>query len=204
MALEGDPELVETEESFVNWVYAELTSSWVNIGLTFAIVYLLYKILFPSTDSTPAAPEATIPPLKKQDMTLQQLRKYDGVSPESEGRICVAVNGKIFDVTRGRRFYGPEGPYSGFAGRDASRGLATFSVEPVSDDYDDLSDLKPSEMEQVKEWELQFSEKYELVGRLLKAGEEPVLPAEEDEEEEEEEDSESIDMLDDAAKITAK
>ena len=23
-------------------------------------------------------------------------------------------------------------PYSGFAGRDASRGLATFSVEPVS------------------------------------------------------------------------
>jgi predicted heme/steroid binding protein len=33
-------------------------------------------------------------------MTLQQLRKYDGVSPESEGRICVAVNGKIFDVTR--------------------------------------------------------------------------------------------------------
>jgi hypothetical protein len=29
-------------------------------------------------------------------------------------------------------------------------------VEPVSDDYDDLSDLKPSEMEQVKEWELQF------------------------------------------------
>ena len=64
------------------------------------------------------------------------------------------------------------GPYSGFAGRDASRGLATFSVEPVSDDYDDLSDLKPSEMEQVQEWELQFSEKYDLVGKLLKPGEE--------------------------------
>ena len=66
----------------------------------------------------------------------------------------------------------PGGPYSGFAGRDASRGLATFSVEPVSDDYDDLSDLKPSEMEQVQEWELQFSEKYDLVGKLLKPGEE--------------------------------
>lgn len=64
------------------------------------------------------------------------------------------------------------GPYSGFAGRDASRGLATFSVDPVSDDYDDLSDLKPSEMEQVQEWELQFSEKYDLVGKLLKPGEE--------------------------------
>ena len=29
----------------------------------------------------------------------------------------------------------------------------SFSVEPVSDDYDDLSDLKPSELEQVnKNW----------------------------------------------------
>ena len=56
------------------------------------------------------------------------------------------------------------GPYCAFAGRDASRGLATFSVEPVSEDYDDLSDLKPHEMDQVKEWELQFSEKYTYVG----------------------------------------
>ena len=37
-------------------------------------------------------------------------------------------------------------------------------MEPVSEDYDDLSDLKPHEMDQVKEWELQFSEKYTLVG----------------------------------------
>lgn len=198
MTLDGDPELSETEESFVNWMYAELTSSWINICLTAAIVYLIYKILFPNNDTKPAVPEVVLPPLKKQDMTLQQLRKYDGLSPDSEGRICVAVNGKIFDVSRGRRFYGPEGPYSGFAGRDASRGLATFSVEPVSDDYDDLSDLKPSEMDQVKEWELQFSEKYDLVGRLLKAGEEPALPVDE-EEEEEDDDNEPIDMLEDAA-----
>jgi len=37
-------------------------------------------------------------------------------------------------------------------------------VEPVSDDYDDLSDLKPSEMEQVKEWELQFRSEQTLLG----------------------------------------
>ena len=40
-------------------------------------------------------------------------------------------------------------------------------MEPVSEDYDDLSDLKPHEMDQVKEWELQFSEKYTLVGESL-------------------------------------
>ena len=39
-------------------------------------------------------------------MTLQQLRMYDGQSATSDGRICVAVNGKIFDVTKGKRFYG--------------------------------------------------------------------------------------------------
>ena len=43
----------------------------------------------------------------------------------------------------------PGGPYSGFSGRDASRGLATFNVDAVSDEYDDLSDLKASELEQV-------------------------------------------------------
>merc|ERR1712083_456391 len=143
-------------------------------------------ILFQKDEEPVFNPEPPMPPMKKQDMTLQQLRQYDGVSESNAGRICVAVNGKIFDVTKGKRFYGPGGPYSGFAGRDASRGLATFSVEPVSDEYDDLSDLKPSEMEQVQEWELQFSEKYELVGRLLKPGEEGRSYSDEESDEEEE------------------
>ena len=43
-----------------------------------------------------------------------------------------------------------------------------------------------------------LSEKYDLVGRLLKAGEEPALPVDE-EEEEEDDDNEPIDMLEDAA-----
>jgi len=186
MGLDGDPALEDTEESLVRWVWAELSSSWLNLGLTAAIVFLIYKILFPKQEEVgPVEPPR--PPVKKQDMTLQQLRVYNGESPECGGSICVAVNGKIFDVTRGKRFYGPGGPYSGFAGRDASRGLATFSVEPVSDEYDDLSDLKPGEMEQVQEWELQFSEKYELVGRLLKPGEEGRSYSEEESEDESEE-----------------
>ena len=36
-----------------------------------------------------------------------------------------------------------DGPYHVFAGRDASRGLGTFSIDNSSfkDEYDDLSDL---------------------------------------------------------------
>merc|ERR1719511_646028 len=171
MGIDGDPEVEDIETSMVKWAWAELSSSWLNLGLTAAIVYLLYKILFQKEQEPPTPPEPPRPPVKKQDMTLQQLKVYDGECEECNGSICVTVNGKIFDVTRGKRFYGPGGPYSGFAGRDASRGLATFSVDPVSDEYDDLSDLKPSELEQVKEWELQFCEKYDLIGRVVRPGE---------------------------------
>ena len=45
-----------------------------------------------------------------------------------------------------------------FAGRDASRGLATFSLteDAIKDEYDDLSDLSSVNMESVREWEMQF------------------------------------------------
>ncbi|KAH3842862.1 hypothetical protein DPMN_116366 [Dreissena polymorpha] len=111
--------------------------------------------------------------MKQQDMTLEQLREYDGKGPE--GRILLAANGKIFDVTRGKRFYGPGGPYGLFAGRDASRALATFSMteDVFRNEYDDLSDLTSMQMESVREWEMQFTEKYDYVGRLLKPGEQP-------------------------------
>ena len=66
------------------------------------------------------------------------------------------------------------GPYSVFAGHDASRALAKFEVHLISEEYDDLSDLTQSELNEVKEWELQFSEKYTLVGNLLKPGEQPT------------------------------
>lgn len=32
-------------------------------------------------------------------MTLSELRQYDGTGPD--GRICIAVNRKIFDVSKG-------------------------------------------------------------------------------------------------------
>lgn len=102
-------------------------------------------------------------------MTLDELKKYDGTA--ADGRVCIAILGKVYDCTRGRKFYGPNGPYSTFAGRDATRALATFDVNAVKEDYDDHSGLTPSQRASVEEWQIQLSERYEYVGLLVRPDE---------------------------------
>ncbi|OWF39615.1 membrane-associated progesterone receptor component 1-like [Mizuhopecten yessoensis] len=153
---------------------SELVGSPLNIALLGICAFLLYKIVSSNRKSAPPPPqEPELPRMKKRDFTLEQLREYDGKG--QDGRVLVSVNTKVFDVTRGKRFYGPGGPYAVFAGRDASRGLALFSLteEAIKDEFDDLSDLTTMQMESVREWEMQFTEKYDFIGRLLRPGEEP-------------------------------
>uniref|UniRef100_G3MM04 Cytochrome b5 heme-binding domain-containing protein n=2 Tax=Amblyomma TaxID=6942 RepID=G3MM04_AMBMU len=174
-------EKAAAEELSWSGLLSEVFLSPLNVVLASICIYLIYKIFFSRqhSRSTDVKREPELPPMKRRDMTPEEIRKYDGTG--EDGRVLVAVNGKVFDVTRGRNFYGPGGPYHAFAGHDASRGLATFSVERPKEGYDDLSDLNPMEMESVREWEMQFTEKYHYVGRLLKPGEEPTDYSDEEE-----------------------
>ncbi|CAH0397351.1 unnamed protein product [Chilo suppressalis] len=159
----------ETENTASFW--DELTSP-INLALVAVIVYLVYKIIQSKFErETEAAPPPPPMPKLRKDLTVAELKKYDGTQPD--GRVLLAVNGVIFDVTRGKRFYGPGGPYAAFAGKDATRGLATGQVSGSEQEYDDVSDLTQEEQYSANEWEAQFREKYDIVGRLLKPGETP-------------------------------
>lgn len=74
------------------------------VVLVAIILVILYKVVkrFTALPVDNAIPE--LPRLRK-DMTVAELRHFDGT--QEDKRVLVAVNGWIFDVTRGKRFYGP-------------------------------------------------------------------------------------------------
>lgn len=94
------------ETGFIEGLIAEIIYSPLNLLLVTLIAFLVYKILKSRSDNgAPSAPaEPELPKLRK-DFTVQELKKFDGT--QSDGRVLVAVNGHVYDVTKGRKFYGP-------------------------------------------------------------------------------------------------
>lgn len=90
---------------FLTNIVLEIVQSPLNLGLVFLIALLVYKI-YKNRHTVPehAPPEPKLPKLRR-DFTVEELKKYDGT--QEDGRVLVAVNGNIYDVTKGKRFYGP-------------------------------------------------------------------------------------------------
>lgn len=142
----------------------------INLILLSLFAVLVYLRLKPSTPQVlPRAP----PPTVFRTFTPPTLFPYNGLNGMP---VYLSVRGRVFDVTSGRNFYGPGGPYANFAGRDASRGLAcgSFDEEMLTKDLDgpldDLKDLDGEQMEAMRGWEERFEEKYLIVGKLVPVG----------------------------------
>lgn len=173
----------ELSTNIISGLVHSVTSSPLNVFLTaicIGLVYLIYKSASDKKD-TKSEVKKELKPFPKGDMTLTELMKFDGKN--EEGRILLAVNREIYDVTKGSRFYGPDGPYAPLAGRDATRALALFAVDAVKEEWDDYSDLNVSQMNTVNEWLEQFAEKYDHVGKLVRTEAEKSTPVEPTDEE---------------------
>jgi membrane-associated progesterone receptor component len=141
-----------------------------NLVLFSLLVILIYFRLRPKT--VPTLPKAD-PPTVFKTFTPPSLAPFDG----NDGKpIYFAVNGRVFDVSSGRNFYGPGGPYQNFAGRDASRGLASGSFDSsmltkdLQGPLDKLDDLDGDQRDALRGWEERFLEKYLVVGKLVAVG----------------------------------
>ncbi|PVU87457.1 hypothetical protein BB560_006485 [Smittium megazygosporum] len=106
-------------------------------------------------------------------LTKRQLASYVGKLPLDP--IYIAIKGVVYDVSvnGGRRFYGPGGAYSIFAGRDASRLFSRFDFdegvtqEELDSPIDKLDDLSPEEQDSLDAYIQLFESKYERVGILV-------------------------------------
>ncbi|KAH9622716.1 hypothetical protein KSS87_018884 [Heliosperma pusillum] len=103
-------------------------------------------------------------PVQLGDVTEEELKAYDGSNPQKP--LLMAIKGQIYDVSRGRMFYGPGGPYAMFAGHDATRALALMSFD-TQDLTGNTEGLSESELDVLEDWELKFNEKYPKVGALV-------------------------------------
>ncbi|KAI9142078.1 cytochrome b5-like heme/steroid binding domain-containing protein [Paraphysoderma sedebokerense] len=160
--------------SFSTAIYAYFVNN--PLVLAAMVISFIYAIIsFRQSQAPPPKPIKPPEPVVLKNFTPSTLSKFDG--KDEDTKIYMGVNGKVFDVTRGRGFYGPEGPYGNFAGRDASRGLAKHSFDkemltPLDQPLDKLEDLNAEEKDSLREWEMHFDFKYIHVGYLVNEGEE--------------------------------
>ncbi|VDK72920.1 unnamed protein product [Onchocerca ochengi] len=158
----------------VNFAAVTELGGW-DVVIYVFVVYVVYLVFLkkPTRDLRPDDEEEEVqkalPPMKKRDFTVEQLLPFDGVRNE---RILIALCGKVFDVTKGSLFYGPEGAYNTLAGHDATRALAKMDLTLVKDIPDDIIDISDVDLNTAKEWMESFICKYPVVGKLLAEGEE--------------------------------
>lgn len=109
-----------------------------------------------------------------RNFTKEQLIYFDG-KPDKDGHdkpVYLSVNGIVFDMSSGRNFYGPDGPYASFAGHECGVALAKMSFDTAHlDDLAGCAKLNFGEKTELDNWieKFQYYRNYPIVGRLVTA-----------------------------------
>ncbi len=95
----------------------------------------------------------------------EDLKAYDGSADNNTGPLLMAVKGDVFNVWKGRNFYGPGAEYHIMAGRDATRFLAKNRLEEETEEEKRV-ELNVAERANLEAWYWTIKNKYQRVGSL--------------------------------------
>lgn len=101
-------------------------------------------------------------------LTLDELAKYDG--QDKALPLYLAINGSVYDVSVSRTIYGPGGPYSKFAGKDAARAWVTGCFGKPDEFTYDLREIDEKEARNaIQNWQDFYDNhrKYWYVGTVI-------------------------------------
>lgn len=101
------------------------------------------------------------------NLTTEELALYNGTDQNLP--IYLAINGKVYDVTNGRAFYGPPATYSSFSGKDSARAFVTGCIKSPEQYTHDLRGIEPTKAaKHIADWQKYYddSDKYWYVGTV--------------------------------------
>lgn len=67
------------------------------------------------------------------DLTVEELSEFDGTDPEKP--IYIGMEGYIYDVTQGKKYYQPDGSYHYLAGKDSTIDLKIAGGDIIKKKY---------------------------------------------------------------------
>ncbi|MES1907011.1 MAG: hypothetical protein MHM6MM_000214 [Cercozoa sp. M6MM] len=97
--------------------------------------------------------------------TAEELTPFNGTEGED---IYVALDGLVYNMSShetGPAFYGPEGAYHAFAGKDATVALATMELERAGESPAGVA-LNAQQQQTLADWVKTMQNKYDIVGRF--------------------------------------
>ncbi|XP_029348956.1 neudesin [Echeneis naucrates] len=124
-----------------------------------------FSALFVCLLSLTLIQEVQLKPETKKPVRLfteEELQRHDG---REEGQpILMAVKGVVFDVSKGKEFYGRGAPYNALVGKDSTRAVAKMSLAP-EDLTSDTTGLTEEQLESLESvFEGTYKAKYPIVG----------------------------------------
>jgi len=95
-----------------------------------SVTILLFSVLIFVTHCTYRLQKVVLPSdlSSARIFTDEELAEYDG--SDSSLPIYMAVKGVVFDVTKGKDFYGVGMSYNALAGKDCTQAVAKMSLDP--------------------------------------------------------------------------